>query len=174
VGVLRQYTIPFRGLKEGKHDFNFVVDSSFFEQFESSEVKKGLVNVRVEMTRHIQFLELQFDIQGKITVNCDRCLDPFTTGINHQARLYVRFGKQTMEQSDDLLILADSEHEVRLDQFIYEYIHLALPIQRFHPEIDGLSGCDPEMMEKLNAHHGDDAKNASEDPRWETLKGLIK
>jgi uncharacterized protein len=174
VGGLRQYTIPFRGLKEGKHEFIFVVDSSFFEQFESSEVKKGLVNVRVELTRHIQFLELKFDIRGKITVNCDRCLDPFVTGINHQAMLYIRFGEQTVEQSDDLLILAEAEHEVRLDQFIYEYIHLALPIQRFHPEIDGLSGCNPEMMEKLNAHHVGDAKNASEDPRWEKLKGLIK
>ena len=171
MGGLRQYTIPFRGLKEGKHEFNFVVDSSFFEQFESSEVKKGLVNVRVELTRHLQFLELKFDIQGKITVNCDRCLDPFVTGINHQAMLYIRFGDQTVEQSDDLLILADTEHEVQVDQFIYEYIHLALPIQRFHPEIDGLSGCNPEMMEKLNAH---DTKNASEDPRWEKLKGLIK
>jgi uncharacterized metal-binding protein YceD (DUF177 family) len=174
VGGLRQYAIPFRGLKEGKHDFNFVADNSFFEQFESSEVKRGMVNIQVELIRHIQFLELRFDINGRITVNCDRCLEPFVTRITHQAMLYVRFGEKTYEQSDDLLILADSENEVHLDQFIYEYIHLALPIQRIHPEVDGLSGCNPEMMEKLSAHHADDAENASEDPRWEKLKGLIK
>ena len=174
MGGLRQYAIPFKGLKEGKHDFNFVVDNSFFEQFESSEVKKGVVNVQVELIKHSQFLELQFDINGKITVNCDRCLEPFVIRITHQAMLYIRFGEKTLEQSDELLILGDSENEVPLDQLIYEYIHLALPIQRIHPEIDGISGCNPEMMEKLNAHDADDTENASEDPRWEKLKGLIK
>lgn len=174
MGGLRQYAIPFKGLNEGKHDFNFVVDNSFFEQFESSEVKRGLVNVQVELIMHSQFLELQFDINGKITINCDRCLEPFVTRITHQAMLYIRFGEKTLEQSDELLILADSENEVPLDQLIYEYIHLALPIQRIHPEIDEISGCNPEMMEKLNAHDADDTENASEDPRWEKLKGLIK
>ena len=173
MGGLRQYAIPFTGLKEGKHDFNFVVDNSFFEQFESSEVKRGVVNIQVELIKHSQFLELQFDINGKMTVNCDRCLEPFVTRITHQAMLYVRFGEKTLEQSDDLLILADSENEVHLDQLIYEYIHLALPIQRIHPEIDGMSGCNPEMMEKLNALDGDDQEDATEDPRWEKLKGLI-
>ena len=174
MGGLRQYAIPFKGLKEGKHDFNFVVDNSFFEQFESSEVKRGLVNVQVELIMHSQFLELQFDINGKITINCDRCLEPFVTRITHQAMLYIRFGEKTLEQSDELLILGDSENEVPLDQLLFEYIHLALPIQRIHPEIDGISGCNPEMMEKLNAHDADDTENASEDPRWEKLKGLIK
>ncbi len=173
MGGLRQYTIPFKGLKEGKHDFNFVVDNSFFEQFESSEVKKGLVNIQVELIKHSLFLELQFDINGKITVDCDRCLEPFVTRITHQAMLYIRFGEITLEQSDDLLILANSENEVQLDQLIYEYIHLALPIQRIHPEIDGMSGCNPEMMEKLNAYDADVSEKASEDPRWEKLKGLI-
>ena len=95
MGGLRQYTIPFKGLKEGKHDFNFVVDNSFFEQFESSEVKRGVVNVQVELIKHSQFLELQFDINGKITVNCDRCLEPFVSGITHQTMLYIRFGEKT-------------------------------------------------------------------------------
>ena len=174
MGGLRQYTIPFKGLKEGKHDFNFVVDNSFFEQFESSEVKRGVVNIQVELIKHSQFLELQFDINGKITVNCDRCLEPFVIRITHQAMLYVRFGEKTLEQSDDLLILADSENEVHLDQLIYEYIHLALPIQRIHPEFDGITGCNPEMMEKLDAHNANDPENVSVDPRWEKLKGLIK
>ena len=91
-----------------------------------------------------------------------------------QTLVDIRFGEKTIEQSDDLLILAESENEIRLDQFIYEYIHLALPIQRLHPEIDGISGCNPEMVDKLNAHHDGDPDNASEDPRWEKLKGLIK
>jgi uncharacterized metal-binding protein YceD (DUF177 family) len=173
VGGLRQYAIPYKGLKEGRHDFNFVADNSFFEQFESSEVKKGVINVQVALVKHSQFLELQFDINGKVTVHCDRCLEPFAMKVKHQAMLYVRFGEKTYEQAEDLLILADSANEVRLEQYFYEYVHLALPYQRIHPDIEGISGCNPEMMDKLNAHKADGSNNALQDPRWEKLKGLI-
>jgi len=172
VGGLRQYTIPFRGLKEGRHEFDFVADNSFFEHFESSEVKKGLVRIHVELIKHTQFLELLFGISGKVTVNCDRCLRPFVLAINHQAELYIRFGEKSYEQSEEIIILADSSNEIRLEHYIYEYIQLALPYQRMHLEIDGNSGCDPEMMKKLKDHTADDGSD-SEDPRWDKLKGLI-
>ena len=172
MGGLRQYAIPFRGLKEGKHNCEFVADNSFFEQFDLSEVKKGLVKIDVELIKHSQFLELHFNLNGKVTVQCDRCLEPFAIGVQHKAVLYVRFGETTQEQSEEVLILADSVSEVRLEQYIYEYIHLALPYQRMHPEIDGNSGCDPGMIKKLEAHTTN-GKSNSEDPRWDKLKGLI-
>jgi uncharacterized metal-binding protein YceD (DUF177 family) len=170
---LRNFTIPFRGLKDGKHEFEFVADNSFFEQFDLSEVKKGLVRIIVELVKHAQFLELHFRVKGKVTVTCDRCLDPFVLGIEHQAVLYIRFGERSYEQSEEVVILANSANEIRLDQYVYEYIHLALPYQRIHPEIDGLSGCNPEMMQKL-ADHTTDEESDSRDPRWDKLKGLIK
>ena len=170
---LRQYAIPFRGLKEGRHSFEFVTDNSFFEQFDTSEVSKGLVKVQVELIKHSQFFEFHFDLSGRVTVTCDRCLEPFAMGIEHQAVLYVRFGEKTYEQSGEVLILADSSNEIRLDQYIYEYIHLALPYQRIHPEIDGHSGCDPGMMQKLQDHTAKDGSD-SRDPRWDKLEGLIK
>lgn len=170
---LTQYAIPFRGLREGKHSYEFVADNSFFEQFDSSEIKKGLVKIHVELIKHSQFLELHFEISGKVTVICDRCLEPFVFGIGHQAVLYIRFGEITHEQSEEILILADSASVVKLEQYIYEYIHLALPYQRIHQDIDGHSGCDPEMLKKLESYTVKD-ESAGEDPRWDKLKGLIK
>lgn len=172
MGGLKQYSIPFRGLKEGRHDFEFVTENSFFEQFDTSEVDKGLVEVRVELVKHTQFLELHFGLKGRVTVTCDRCLDTFAMGISHEADLYVRFGEKTYEQSEEVLILADSSSELDLSQYIFEYIHLALPYQRIHPEIDGRSGCNPEMMKKLEDHTAHDEKELT-DPRWDKLKGLI-
>ena len=109
---LRQYAIPFRGLKEGRHSFEFVTDNSFFEQFDTSEVSKGLVKVQVELIKHSQFFELHFDLSGRVTVTCDRCLEPFAMGIEHQAVLYVRFGEKSYEQSGEVLILAESSNEL--------------------------------------------------------------
>ena len=172
MGGLKQYAIPFRGLKEGKHDFEFVADNSFFDQFDLSEVNKGLVRIYVELIKHTQFLELHFEINGNVTVNCDRCLESFVLGIDHQAVMYIRFGEKSYEQSEEVVILADSSNEVRLEHYIYEYIHLALPYQRMHPEIGGYSGCDPEMMKKLDTHTASDESDI-EDPRWDKLRGLI-
>jgi len=173
VGGLTQYAIPFRGLKEGKHNYEFVADNSFFEQFNSSEVQKGLVKIYVELIKHSQFLELHFELRGKVTVVCDRCLEPVVLGIVHDAVLYIRFGEKTCEQSEEVLIIADSTSEVKLEQYIYEYIHLALPYQRVHQEIDGQSGCDPEMLKKLESYTAND-ESEGEDPRWDKLRGLIK
>ena len=173
MGELTQYAIPFRGLKEGKHSYEFVANNSFFEQFDSSEIKKGLVKIHVELVKHSQFLELHFDISGKVTVICDRCLEPFVLGIGHQAVLFIRFGEETYEQSEEVLILADSTSEVKLAQYIFEYIHLALPYQRVHQELDGHSGCDPEMLKKLEYYTAREV-TAGEDPRWDKLRGLIK
>ncbi len=172
MGGLRQYAIPFRGLKEGKHVFEFVADDSFFEQFDSSEIKRGLVKIRVELIKHAQFLELHFDLDGRVTVICDRCLELFTMGMDYQAVLYVRFGKKTREQTEEVLILADLSSEISLEQYIYEYTQLALPCQRIHPEIDGLTGCNPEMMKKLEDHTAQEESDST-DPRWDKLKGLI-
>jgi len=69
VGGLRQYAIPFRGLKEGKHYYEFIADNSFFEQFDFSEVKKGLVKINVELIKHSQFLELHFSLNGRVMVH---------------------------------------------------------------------------------------------------------
>jgi uncharacterized metal-binding protein YceD (DUF177 family) len=169
---MRQYAIPFRGLKEGRHYFKFVSDNKFFEQFDSSEIRMGLVTTDVELIKHTQFLELHFNLKGKVTVNCDRCLEPFAMAIEHEAVLYIRFGKESYEQSEEVVILADTANELDLGQYLYEFIHLALPYQRVHPEVDGHSGCHPEMVKKLKDHTISEEPD-SRDPRWEKLEGLF-
>ena len=172
MGRLRQYSIPFRGLKEGRHSFHFDIDDKFFDYFESSEMNAGEILARIDLEKHSQFLELHFHMSGNVIVTCDRCLDSFPLDIKHKAKLYVRFGEETHEESDEILILADSENEIRLEQYFFEFIHLALPYQRIHPDIEGQSGCNPEMTKKLDAHTSDDSKNNETDPRWDKLKEI--
>jgi len=172
VGGLRQYTIPFRGLKEGKHQFHFDIEDTFFEHFDPSEIGGANVLARVDLDKHSQFLELHFSLSGNVNVVCDRCLEVFPLYIQHQARLYIRFGEETHEQTDEVLTLADSENEVKLEQYFYEYIHLALPYQKIHPETEGKSGCNPEMKKVLNKLKSDDSKRKETDPRWDKLKDI--
>ena len=47
MGVTKRYTIAYKGLKPGLHDFRFEVDGSLFEEFESPEIKDGACEVTV-------------------------------------------------------------------------------------------------------------------------------
>ena len=59
-----------------------------------------------------------------------------------------------------------------MSQFFYEYILLALPIKKIHPDDrNGVSQCDPEMIKKLEEHLTSDIDET--DPRWNELKKLM-
>jgi uncharacterized metal-binding protein YceD (DUF177 family) len=66
-------------------------------------------------------------------------------------------------------VIPDTAHEIDLAPFLYEYIHLLLPVRRVHPdERNGQSGCNPEVLKKLEEL----APHPHLDPRWETLNRL--
>ena len=74
MNYLSQYTIPFSGLKEGEHLFDFIADDRFFAGFEESEITKGSVAVQVKLEKRSTYLRLSFALKGEVELICDRCL----------------------------------------------------------------------------------------------------
>jgi uncharacterized protein len=168
------YTIPFKSLNDGKHKFEFEVTDKFFEQFPESEIKQGHVHILIELTKRSNGLELQIHLKGTLNVSCDRCLEFFDCPINHKARLFFEFGDEPGEVSDELIILSHGESQLELAQYLYEFINLALPFQKYHPnDENGKSRCNTEMIERLNQIKTDKADDQEIDPRWNKLKDLI-
>ena len=48
---LKQFNIPFVGLKEGKHLFQYKVDNTFFELYNYNEFEKSSINVTLEFVK---------------------------------------------------------------------------------------------------------------------------
>jgi uncharacterized protein len=168
-----QYVIPFKGLKDELHHFDFKVDDRFFEMFESSEIQKGDIDIDVALNKKSLLLEFEFTISGYVWTVCDRCLEEFKLVIDYQTVLYVKFGPESYEETDELYILSEHESEIDLSQFIYEFIHLSLPYKRIHPlNKKGKPTCNPEMLERLNTLSVDEDKTDT-DPRWNDLKDII-
>jgi uncharacterized protein len=166
------YCIPLSGLKEGRHTFDFEINNEFFEQFEESEVKEGRLIANIRMDKMSTHLDLEITISGEVRICCDRCLEMFFHPIVCENRLLVKFGKTVEEIDPDILSLPVGEHELELQQHLYEYIMLALPIKRVHPNNkNGKSTCDPEMLKKLDELIVDEEKET--DPRWDKLKNLM-
>jgi uncharacterized protein len=168
----RTYTIPLSGLKEGRHNIDFEIDNKFFEKFEESEVKEGSLVADVVLDRRSSHFDLTIRITGSVRICCDRCLEMFSHPVSCENRLFVKFGESQDETDPDILYLPFGETELDLQQHLYEFIMLALPIKRVHPDDkDGNSTCDPAMLKKLDELIVDEESES--DPRWDELKKLM-
>jgi len=166
------YTILLSGLREGYHPIDFEIDKEFFEQFEKSEVKEGSLIANIEMDKRSTHLDLIIRVSGSVRISCDRCLEIFSQPVNSENRLLVKFGKSIEDIDPDILSVPADEYELDLQQQIYEFIMLALPIKRVHPvDKKGKSTCDPIMLNKLEELIIVEEKD--NDPRWDELKKLM-
>lgn len=169
-----QYIIPFKGLKDGEHDFRIDFDRKFFEDHEVLEASDGMIRADIVLNKKPTMLSLSIYMEGSIHIQCHRCLDYFDHPVRFQSDLIVKFGEDEGDSNDEIWILPPESHELDLEQYLFENIGLSLPIQRVHPDDPkGRSGCDPEMIEKLETHSAA-VKDADEtDPRWNELKKLL-
>jgi len=166
------FTIPVGGLKVGRHCFDFEIGKGFFDQFEESEIKAAKLNAVVEAERTSSHIDITVRITGEVNIACDRCLGVFPYPVRCEDRLLVKFGRVNDESDPDIIIIPPDESVLDLKKYFYEYILLALPIQRMHPnDKDGNSTCDPEMLKKLQKYIVDEENN--KDPRWNELRNLI-
>jgi uncharacterized protein len=86
------------------------------------------------------------------------------------ADLFIRISGEVKDP--DIISLTADENELDLQQHFYEYIHLALPIKRVHPDDqNGNSTCDPVMLKKLKELIVEEESDY--DPRWDELKKLM-
>jgi len=171
---LKEFTIPFVGLKLGKHQFNFTIGQSFFDVFEYDEFNNTNVEVTLDFNKKSTMLELLFKIDGTVNVNCDLTNEPFNQYIENELLLVVNFGQEFNDDNEDLLILPHGEYEISVEQYIYEAIVLAVPSKLIHPGIeDGTLESDVfKKLEELSPQANKKIKEV--DPRWNKLKELLK
>lgn len=167
----KKITVPLSGLKEGLHNFDFKIDSSFFEQFEYSEIQKGKADIKVILSKSQRLMTLEITIAGEVEAECDLCLEMFDLPFNYKGKLYVKYGVED-EDSDEILFIEDNASKVDLTQYIYESVYLSLPYKKNHPvDSEGKRGCNKTMIDKLNEHITDN--EIITDPRWDKLKDIL-
>ena len=161
MGKFSLYNIPLRGLTEGKHEFKYDLDKSFFALIDdgTADVKKGNLKVVVSLKKTSITFELNFDITGTVHVPCDRCLDDISMEVDTKNKLIVKFGREYSEESDEIVIIPEEDGEINIAWFLYEFIILSLPAKRVHPA----GTCNKAMSSKLNKHRAKSADDDSDD-----------
>jgi hypothetical protein len=59
--------LQFSGLKDGLHEYSYKVSNEFFESFENTLVSGGNVDVKLELDKHPDHLNLHFTYTGDQT-----------------------------------------------------------------------------------------------------------
>jgi uncharacterized metal-binding protein YceD (DUF177 family) len=168
---LRNYSIPFTGLKLGKHQFEYDVNDAFFDEFEYSLVKKANLKCLVELDKQETMLILTFDIKGTIDTSCARCLAQYPQQVEIHEQQIAKFSEEDMDADEEIIILTKNDHEVDISGLIYEYINVALPFITVCDDEGNTPYCDKEMLESLNKLSANNNNNEA-DPRWDALKNI--
>ncbi|MDR1523708.1 MAG: DUF177 domain-containing protein [Tannerella sp.] len=181
------------------YQFDYVLGDDFFERVDGSEIRQGNINVSLSVVHISSAFELDFHIDGVVTMTCDRCLDDMEVPVVTENRLLVTFGETYAEISDEHIVVSEDEGFINVAWYMYEFIALAVPVKRVHET----GGCNEMMVLKLkelcvdeiaededffreadelgemNGSDDDDAdpvsgkSNKPIDPRWEALRNLI-
>ncbi len=169
MNILKKLEIPFKGLSDGIHKYEYNISDSFFEAIEYSDVKKGSITAQITLDKQPGMMQLEFHIKGHVILICDRCLEEFEFPIESDDILIVKIGPEPKEESEEVIVITEEVNKLEFWHYIYEYISLQVPYRKTHPEDEyGNSTCNTnqiELIEKLNSTN-------DTDPRWDALKNL--
>ncbi len=174
--ALKDYDIQFVGLKLGKHHFDYEIKKPFFDCFDYEDFNGVNVKVNLLFEKKTTLLELHFEIEGTVNVNCDLTDEPYDQPIEGSFDLVVKFGQEFNDEHDSILIIPHGEYEINIAQYIYELIILSVPLKRVHPGVkDGTLKSEVlTKLEELSPKQEENKKNTDEiDPRWDKLKNLL-
>ncbi len=178
--ALKDFSIPFVGLKQGKTSFVFDIEESFFTAFEGSEDFTGAkLQVELVLDKKVNFMELDFFVEGTIRTTCDRCLNELDQPILDEFKVYVKFHADApdMDNDEDVIYLLPGETHLDVAQLVYDFVNLSVPIQKGCPPAEiGGPQCNKEVLDYLNkqAENSGYTDDDITDQRWSALKKLKK
>jgi len=174
---LKPFDLAFVGLSSGLHEFTFVLDNTFFACFDEQIFLNSELTGKLVLNKKNNMMDLDFYIQGKVEVECDRCMDPFWYDVVTNQSLYVKFGDHTEEQSADVLIIPATESHIDVSQYFFEFAILGIPVKRVH-EMQPGQQCNQEIIAKLKKYMPGDENDENPQPSgkphpaWDALKNL--
>lgn len=171
----KDFLIQFSGLKIGKHQFEYLLDKKFFEDFEYHEFNNANIVVDLTLDKKTTMLELKFKHKGTVNVPCDLTNEDFDLPIKGKMNILVKFGDEFNDENEEFIILPHGEFQIQLAQYIYEMIVLSMPAKRIHPGVkDGsLQSEALNQLAKFSPSESKKQETEEIDPRWENLKKLL-
>lgn len=168
------YTIPYVGLKKEKHTFQYQLDEKFFRKDEQSLIQEGKVDVTVTFDKSITPYILDFEFNGTVQSECDRCASEISLPIHGTHRVFVKFDEDADVLNDEnleIMFIHPDDPEIDIEIYLYDFALLSIPYSKVCK--DAGQTCDPEVIKHLEgAKEKKTKEETTPDPRWEGLNKL--
>lgn len=165
--MLKHLDIPFVGLKQGVHDFNFEIGNSFFDDFPFSIIEKGSVSVELSLDKKDTVMIGTYKVSGTVLTNCALCNELFDAPIKGEMNIYYKFGDEN-EEDENLIVLSSEAYKIEPAQQIYELITVSLNANPRHKDGE----CNQEVLSLLRSYQRGAEEKEESDPRWDKLNKL--
>lgn len=202
VGKFTDYKIGLKSLPPGEHTFEFHLGKDFFVNMESADVHDADLKVDLTVVHKNDTYDLTFRIAGTVTLICDRCLDSLVMPLETDYHVTVEYGDDYNDESDDLLVIPQTDNFLNVAYMVYDTVVLAIPIKHVHapgkcnramsavlkkhratiagekPGADEDTALEQTLIEEMDSMEADDTADndddapAATDPRWDALKKL--
>jgi uncharacterized protein len=163
-----RYIISTGGSPVGNHEFEFEITDTFFKENETEEIKGAKIEVKALLIKQNNLMQLEFEIDGTVKIDCDRCLKEFDFPVSSSENLVVKYGKPA-DSTDDVLMIPEGETQLDISHHLYEFILTSVPARKVPCEIDEEKfQCDMDVLQKLN-ENSISGESTDENPVWEKL-----
>ena len=167
-----KYSVDIFRLKTGEHQFEFGIGTDFFTAFKDSPVQKATGRVDLNLIKQDSLIQAILDFHIELPLICDRSLREFNYPIEEQHEILFKYGEEEMEMDDDVYVITRNTQRIDFSQFIYEFIVLAVPMKKIHPDL--VLEEEEEFVYRTEAETEESNEMDETDPRWEMLKKLRK
>lgn len=192
MGKFSAYKLPLKSLPSGSHEFEYDLGKQFFEDMESADIRDARLKVIAIVNVKGDIFELTLKVSGEITLICDRCLDEMQMPVDTEYNVFVKYGEDYNDDSDNLLVIPESDNFINIAYILYDTVALTVPIKHVHPmgkcnramstllrkhrsPASSIEGEDGEMADELMESIEDDFDSVDDtrsDSRWNELKKL--
>src|SRR5213596_1714960 len=123
----REFDIAFVGLKPGIHEYEYVVDDRFFEQYKQPDFQNCQAHVKLSLDKKSGFMLLKFEVGGKVEVACDRCgSTTLPWSLWDEFNIVVKLVENpdemnAQEEDPDVYYISRGESHLHVANWIYEF-----------------------------------------------------
>ena len=140
--------IDLTALPIGQQSLEYKLDSAFFQSLEQDDILGGECSVKVLLNAGEISFKFHVEIQGRVQVVCDRCLDAMDLTLEPIAEdVLFKLADEDGEDENAIYINRNNPF-LDLGWQLYEMIDVHLPIVHSHEP----GQCNPEMEKLLQEH----------------------
>lgn len=148
--AFKTFELPFYGLKEGLHQFDFQVSDEFFRNFPDSIIEKGRFFLKIELLKASSFAKLNLEYQGYMITDCDRCLNQIHLPLSGNNELLFKYSMEKNQDDGDIVYISRDIDKLNIAKYIYDFISLSIPLIKVYDCVGEKNPpCNMEVLDKM-------------------------